>query len=326
MASNLPPAARTDKALARQFKQFEETLDNADDFLGAMCSAAERAPLEKRRVDLRKRMATALEGEGGRKAAQAAAALQKEAVRLLDEASFASRLELARRQWQELHDRTRGLLAQALVEVAKIEPAALRLPLQKEQAELKAEFDRATQASELLKGIAALEPVAPRVEALLKRLRPYDDAAAWMRSTYRPLLARVTAGLQRVPGDRARKTLLAELDFVEVDTQKALGRCDMKAVQTRIEPQLQRIEKLAVRLIALSPALDRELARLAKLSGSVDGGLVGQLRGLIQAKASGWPAGASLDDMERATIAFESELAKLAARFEKAARAAPARA
>jgi hypothetical protein len=150
-----------------------------------------------------------------------------------------------------------------------------------------------------------------------------------MRTAYVPLVARVRAALQRVPAERCRRTLLAELDFIDVDVNKVLLKADAKAAQARAIAPLQRIEKLAVQIVAAAPAVDRELARLAKLlaaRGAAAPVLAKQLKALGQARATTWPAGADADGIATALGAFEAELAKLAAEIAKVPAAAPARA
>jgi len=225
------------------------------------------------------------------------------------------------RNYKTLWGKASGLLAQALLELGAIDPPVLRAPLQKEQFGLKAELDRIEMSIDYVANIDALEAMLPRIAALLKRLGGVGDAGKWMTTSYLPLLARVQAALKRVPGDRCRKSLLAELDFIEVDTNKALAKADVKTVQARAVPQLQRIEKLAARIVAVSPALDRELARLAKVAaGGVPSALKAKLKAMIQAKGGNtWPSGADADDIEKALAAFEAELAALAQQLDKAA-------
>jgi hypothetical protein len=125
--------------------------------------------------------------------------------------------------------------------------------------------------------------------------------------------------IQRVAAERCRKTLLAEIGFVEADVQKALGQGDAKLVKTIAAPKLQRLERLAVRIVAVSPALDRELARIApRLQGRADAAeLLKRLKALIQAKGGDWPASAGADEIERSLARFETEVGKLAALADK---------
>lgn len=322
-STSLPPALRADKALVRQVADFDESVEVAEDFTDLMVkNTSQKASLKKDAAELRKRMGSALAGKEPREVAKVVATLVKDAAKLADTAS----------QWhsQDLYDRymplwtkARGLLAQALAEVGAIEPLALRQPLQKEQAALRAELDEIEKTHAMASGnIAELEKMLPRIDAFLKRLDPVRRAGDWMRGSYLPQLARVEAAIKRVPADRCRRTLLAELDFIAVDTNKALGQGDVKTVQARSLPTLQRIERLATRIVAASPAIDRELARLARLlGGSGDAQRAKRLKAMIQAKAATWPAGAEAADIDVALTRFEADLAKLAAEIDQAARA-----
>jgi hypothetical protein len=329
MASTpLPAAVRTDKALVRQIAEFDDRIENAEEFVELMRSDASKAPIRKEVAPLRKRMKAALEGADKQERAKTVAALVKDATKLADAASLAFGKDLHERymtRWTQ----ARGLLAQALVEVGAIEPPALRLPVQKEQADLKAQLDRIEHVRDADPGnIQVLDKLIAAIEALLKRLGGVKSAGDWMRSTYLPLAARVQAALKRVPAERCRKTLLAEIDFIEVDVNKALLKGDTKAVQARALPQLQSLERVASRAIALSPSLDRELARLGKLvQGRADAAeAIKRLKALVQLKASAWPEGATVDDIERSLARFEADVAKLAAQLDKAPAAAAAKA
>lgn len=328
-ATPVPSALRTDKALLREIAEFDDRVECCEDFLAVLTTAGAQGAVRKDIAALRKRMKAALEQTDKVAVGKAVAVLVKDASKAADGASAAMTNEVSERckvQWAK----ARGLLAQALVEVGALEPAALRLPLQKEQATLRGQLDRIEQASN--KGpatVTELEELSQKCAALLKRVGGVAPAGQWMRTAYVPLVARVRAALQRVPAERCRRTLLAELDFIDVDVNKALLKADAKAAQARAIAPLQRIEKLAVQIVAAAPAVDRELARLAKLlagRGAAAPVLVKQLKALGQARATTWPAGADADGIATALGAFEAELAKLAAEIAKVPAAAPARA
>jgi hypothetical protein len=324
-STSVPAPLRTDKALMRQIADFDESLEAAEDFLDLMRNASRRPPVQKEVAAARKRMATALELTDKRELGKHMIVLLKDAARCADLASAAISKDVEERH-VALWTKSRGLLAQALVEVGALEPLALRAPLQKEQADLRSRLDKIEAEPAGLSTVTDLEALLPKIEAFVKRLGGVGAAGGWMRSTYAPLLARVQAAVKRVPAERCRKTLLAELDFVEADTNKALQKADTRAVQARSVPQLQRIEKLAVRIVAASPAIDRELARLAKLASGASTASAKKLKAMVQAKATTWPSGADADAIESALSAFEGELTKLAALLDKPAAKAPAKA
>ena len=326
-AISLPAAVRADKALVRQIDGFDENVQSAEEFAALISGGSAKAALLKEAAALRKRLAAALADKDLRQLAKEIAALVKDADKLADKASAANAQDIYDR-YIALWTRARGLLAQALIEIGAIEPPALRGPLQKEQAALRVALDaiEKTNVAEL-GNIDRLEKLLPQIEAFVKRLDPVRKAGDWMRGSYLPQLARVGAAIKRIGADRCRRSLLAELDFIEVDTDKALGKGDVKAVQTRSVPKLQRIERLAARITAASPGLDRELVRLARLlTGGAHTPAAARLKALIQAKAANWPAGADADDIDAALNAYEADLGRLAAEIEKAAGAVPAKA
>ncbi len=315
----VPAALRTDKALMRQIADFDESLETAEDFVELLRNASRKAPVQKEIAAARKRIKAALELTDRRELATQMTVLLKDAARCADLGSEATSKDIEER-YIALWQKCRGLLAQGLIEVGALEPVALRSPMQKEQATLRSRLDKIE--AEPLKGLSTvtdLEELLPKIEDFIKQLGGVNVAGSWMRSTYVPLLSRVQGAVKRVPAERCRKTLAAELDFIEVDTNKALLKADTKAVQARAVPRLQRIEKLAARIAAVSPSIDRELVRLARLAAGMPAGNPGakKLKALVQAKATVWPAGADVDGIEAAVAAFESDLAKLTGEMDK---------
>lgn len=311
-ATSVPSPLRSDKALMRQIAAFDDQIDTCESFLEVMKTAAAKGPVLKTVAMLRKRIKAALE-QGDKKAvAKELATLVQDAKKAADDASAAMSMEISER-CKVLWTKARGLLAQALVEVGALEPKALRMPLQKEQAQLRARLDVLEQ--ETNKGmttVVALEELLPQADAFLKRVAAVAPAGQWMRSVYMPLVARTEAALGRVPAERCRKSLLAEIDFIDVETNKSLLKGDVKAVQGRALPQLQRLEKLAAQIVAASAALDRELARLAQRVPAASP-LAKKLKAMVEAKARNWPMGADADAIVDGMAKFDADLAKLAA-------------
>lgn len=326
-ATAVPSALRADKALVRQISDFDDKLESAEDFMDLSAGAAAKAAIRKDVAALRGRMKATLADTDKAAVQKAVAVLVKDAKKAND-AAFSAMVKDTYDRYVATLQRARALMAQAMVEVGQLEPQALRMPLQKEQAALRAELDKFEKRQGDVSALGDLQAQLPMFEAFVKKIASVAPAGQWMRANYMPLVARVQAAIKRVPTDRCRKTLLAELDFIEVDTNKALLKGDAKAVQARSAPQLQRIEKLAVQIVAVSPALDRELARLAKITGAAGDAQAAsakKLKAMIQAKASSWPVGADADAIASALTAFESALAKLAAEIDKGQKA-PAKA
>ncbi|MBX3605447.1 MAG: hypothetical protein KF788_09250 [Piscinibacter sp.] len=326
-STSLPPALRADKALVRQIADFDDRAENVEDFVELISAASVQAALRKDVALLRKRLQEALKDGNADAVRKTVAGLVKDAERLADKASDAHGRDLADRAAVHLN-KARALMAKAMVEVGRIEPPALRLPLQKEQAALRKALDTVeAEKGASPSSIDTLQKMVPGIEQFIRRLEPVRKAGDWMRTGYLPQVARVEAAIKRVPAERCRKTLMAELDFIEADTNKALARADVGAVQSRALPTLQRIERLAARIVAASPGIDRELARLARLAGSgADAALAKRLKVMIQAKATTWPSGAEAADIDVALTRFEADLGKLGAEIDKASRKAPAKA
>lgn len=309
----LPPALRADKPLARLVADIDDRLDCVEDFAELIRTDSVRAGLRRDLVALRKRLADALQEPDPKAAARPVSVLAKDAAKLADKASEANGKDLADRALPLLN-RLRALMAQAMVEVGRIEPPALRLPLQREQAALRLALDELEgERCATLGGIDAMEKLLPQVEQFVKQLEPARRAGDWARAQLLPLRARVEAIVKRIPAERCRRSLLAELDFIDADANKALGRGDAKAAQSKAIPALQRIERLAARISAAAPAIDRELLRLAKALAGGDPGLGKRLRAMVQVRATSWPAGADAEAIDAALTRYEADLAKLAA-------------
>lgn len=308
----LPPALRADKALARLVADIDDRLDCVDDFAEVIRTDSVRAALRRDLAALRKRLAEALKEQDPKAVARPMAVLAKEAEKLADKASDANGKDLADRALPLLHQ-LRALMAEAMVEVGRIEPPALRLPLQREQAVLRLALNELEgERTATPAGIAAMEKLLPEVEQFVKRLEPARRAGDWARSQLLPLRARVEAAVKRIPAERCRRSLLAELDFIDADANNALARGDAKAAQLRAMPALQRIERTAARVVAAAPAVDRELLRLARALAGGDAVLGKRLRALVQQRATAWPAGTDADEIETAMNRFDADLARLA--------------
>lgn len=321
------PAAQSDKALARLVDEIQDKLNDVSESVDMIGNAAEKAPLQKTMAELRKRFQAARQETDGKLAHKQFAALKKDVHQACEDGNRASIVDAMRGSWLSTRDQVQGMLAEAMVEVGRIEPLALRAPLQKQQLALRAEMDRALQAKVLDKGLDALRALFDKTDALLQQIRGANEISASLRTGYLPLVTRVRTQILKVAAERSRKTLLAEIEFVEADVQKALAKGDAKVIKAAAVPQLQHLERVAARVAAVSPALDRELARIAqRVKGRADAvALLQRLKALVQAKAGDWPGGAGVADIERSLARFEADVAKLAAQADKLPAAATAK-
>ena len=78
-ATAVPSALRADKALARQIADFDDRVENAEDFIELMKTASAKAPVQKELVALRKRMKAALEQADKASVAKSVGAIVKDA-------------------------------------------------------------------------------------------------------------------------------------------------------------------------------------------------------------------------------------------------------
>lgn len=315
------PQTTADKATRRLLDDIDKLLERADRAT-RLVPAAGRADLER----ARKAVQAGVDGAGKLAATAARArlrAVMKSAQALALAAEKRRDLAYDQRRRQELRAEAGAILAEAMLLIGRIEDRALAQAVLAEQQKHRARLDAAEKIRDDAKALQALFDLfnRDRIEALLPLAREAQGMAAWLRASFEPARARAAAAVKGLGAAPCRKALDAEIARAVAAKDGAMARMDLAAAKGTPLAALQRVEKLAARIAALCPALDREMARLGKLllRAGRPAALSESLRTLVLAKAGGWPRGGSAGEVEREIGAFESAVSRFAREVEKAA-------
>jgi hypothetical protein len=137
-------------------------------------------------------------------------------------------------------------------------------------------MDKAEKMKNDLDAVDSMGDIDDEMPALMQHIKAAQAVSAWMGATYKPVLSQLEAGLKLIPDDLCRRVMRAEIDFVENAKNAALGKLDVKAVESATMPTLRRLARAAV--------------RLAKLG---------------QRRTPTWPTARNFDDLEKALEALE---------------------
>lgn len=231
-----------------------------------------------------------------------------------------------RRRREELRAEAAAILAEAMLLIGRIEDRVLAQAVLSVQEKHRARLDAAEKVRDDAKAMQALFELfnRDRLEALLPLAREAQGIAGWLRTSFEPARARAARSVGSLGASAGRKALEAEIARAVAAKDQAMAQMKPGAAKGAPLAALQRVEKLAARIAAVSPALDRELARQGKLllRAGRPAALGESLRALVQAKSGGWPRGGSADEIEREVGAFESAVLRFGREVEKAAAAA----
>jgi hypothetical protein len=213
-----------------------------------------------------------------------------------------------------------AVLTEARMNVGKVADKGLTtaLAMQITAAHKKLEAIAATKDN--LKAIDQMNALEPQLRGAVTSTKNAIGVDGWTRGTYAPLRSRVAVSIKRLPNDRLRKVFEAEMEEIEVDRQALVIAIDV----ARLAPvlgSLRNLDAQIARICALSPALDRELARIGEMlqKAGRPAALMESLRAMVQHKAGGWPKSAKVDEIEREVNAFEASVAGFAATAAKEA-------
>jgi hypothetical protein len=215
-----------------------------------------------------------------------------------------------------------AVLAEARMNVAKVADKAMTLALVMQITAAHKKLEAIAAIKDDLKALDQMNALEPQLRGAVASTKNAIGVDGWTRGTYAPLRTRVAASIKRLPNDRLRKVFEAELEEIEIDRQALVISIDV----ARLSPVLGSLRNLDVqvaRICALSPALDRELARIGEMlqKAGRPAALMESLRSLVQHKAGGWPKSTKVDEIEREVNAFEASVARFAATAAKEAAA-----
>lgn len=228
----------------------------------------------------------------------------------------------ARRRRLELKGKVNGALAGLLLDLGKIHDPVLMKMMFAEQSKLRARMDKAEKTGDELEAADAMDDIDVEMPAQQKRMQSALAVSTWLGTGFKSMLALAESSIASVPGERCRKLLRAEIDFVQAAKNATLAKLEVKAIESATVPALRRLQKVAMRLSADGSTLDREMLRVGKLirDAGAPQDLLAWLRKLAQEKADGWPQVRDFADFEKALDAFEKDLAAVALAAQRQAR------
>ena len=229
-----------------------------------------------------------------------------------------------RNRREALRAETAAMLAQARMNVSRITDKALTAIVVAQITAMAKKVDAVEATKDNIKAMAQYGALDAEVRAVIAATTNAIAVDGWTRGKYQAMRARVEASIKRLPSDRLRKLFAAELASVEDDRQGCLQILDVAKIEYTVGGNLRDLDAQVARLCAVSPAIDRELARIGEMlhKAGRPPAAMESLRALVQQKASNWPRSSRVDEMAREVDAFEAAVAKFAALAAKEAAAA----
>lgn len=230
------------------------------------------------------------------------------------------------------HDRSRrekrraelaAVLAEARMNVSKVSDRGLTSVLAMQITAAHKKLETIASTKDDLKAIDQLDALEPQLRGAVTSTKNAIAVDAWTRGTYQPMRSRVEASIKRLPNDRLRKVFVAELEEIDIDRTGVMTFIDV-ARMSPVLGSLRNLDAQIARISAVSPAIDRELARIGEMlhKAGRPAALMESLRSLVQHKANGWPKSSKVDEIEREVNAFEASVTRFAAMAAKEAAAA----
>jgi hypothetical protein len=154
-------------------------------------------------------------------------------------------------------------------------------------------------------------------QELLTRALETKKVVDWVRANYMPMIVPAQAAINGVPLASAKAALQKAYDGLEADRERLEAAMDLTAIQTIVFPVMQKLHKVSLRIRAAATESEKELARLGKqleaLGAAATKPLQDRLKALQQERKTTWPAGASLDEIEKSVASFDNALKVLGA-------------
>jgi hypothetical protein len=244
--------APVDKAQQQVMARIDKAMKDIDEALKCFGTDGERTEQAKPVKALQAKIDAAQQA-GGPAAVKTLNQLLKTAEALAPAIRQRSYDLFASRRRTELKGQVNGALAGALLDVGKIGDPVLAKMMFAEQSKLKARMDKAEKVRDDIEAVDTMGDIDDEMPELHKRLKAALGVSAWLNSAYKPMLKLVEAAIKAMPDEKGRREQRAEMDFVEVAKNGALGKLDIKAIEAATVPALRRILASA-RAAAATPA------------------------------------------------------------------------
>jgi hypothetical protein len=169
-----------------------------------------------------------------------------------------------------------------------------------EYLKLKAAFDKADQLATTKAKVAAYSAILAPAQALRARSDGIRYAFGLWQGNGKPLVEPALAAIGKL-ADAPKAVLATTLDGLVADALRAARAGDSTTLQSTVQPKLLKLQGLATTLPKRSAEIDAGIAAAAKVLLALDKmratDLLVRLAALQNAKATGWPAGNTFDEI-----------------------------
>ena len=187
---------------------------------------------------------------------------------------------------------------------------AARQAVNAEYLKLKATFDKADQLGSTKAKVTAYQAVLTPAQDLRARAERIRYALGLWDGNGKPLVGPARAAIGKI-GGTAKAVLETTLGGVEADALRAARAGDSTTLQATVQPKLVRLHAIATQLPKRSKEIDDGIAAAAKVLLALDkkraSDLLARLARLQDAKKSGWPAGATFEEVAAAVDGLLAE-------------------
>lgn len=169
-----------------------------------------------------------------------------------------------------------------------------------ESRKLRDAFDKADKLGSTKAKVAAYQAILAPAQDLRARAEGIRYACGLWEDKGKPLVAPARTAIGKVAGG-AKAVLETTLAGLEADALRAMRAGDSTTLQSTVQPKLVRLHAIATQLPQRSQEIDAGIAAASKVLLALDKtratDLLVRLARLQDAKKSGWPAGATFEDL-----------------------------
>ena len=169
-----------------------------------------------------------------------------------------------------------------------------------EYLKLKAAFDKADKLGSTKAKVTAYQAILQPAQDLRAKAEGIRYTFGLWDGNGKPLVGPARAAIGKIEGT-AKAVLETTLAGLEADALRAARAGDSTALQSTLQPKLVRLHAIATQLPKRSKEIDDGIAAAAKVLLALDkkraSELLARLARLQDAKKSGWPAGATFEEV-----------------------------
>jgi hypothetical protein len=186
-----------------------------------------------------------------------------------------------------------------------------------ELTKLQAKVEMADKFKDPKSAAKAWQALAVPAQALLDRATETKKVTDWVSANYLPLAKPAQTAIAAVPRAAAKTVLQKAYDDLEADRKARELTMDLAGIQAQVFPAMQKLHALSTRVAAAAVQSQKDLAlvtkQLAELGAAATPKLKSDLKALQDQRATAWPAGGSVPEIEASVASFDTALKGLVA-------------